>query len=284
MSTCWPGRWPGQSATWRTRLLTRGVSAMTSRTSAVCHRRRFGPTTGRSVASISLFSPRIAVHVIAEFLPESGLVVIDELQTAYPLGALPEIEVRNEQPSRTAVLGSERLAFIARSDHRLAVEQVLDGKIAIATDHGEGGGRLRQARRFEQRIDRHALPIRVELRPGCHTVNVDLDFGLWQTSKFAQLHSARCASASKSAKLQLSRSGSGVGSAESTGKSVTACWPGGTRPSWFSGRRRPRKPREIGGSLMAIAQPLTRLRLSWRNLSWSRFLWNFPRRALTNPL
>src|SRR6516225_3332592 len=144
MSTCWPGRWPGQSATWRTRLSTRGVSAMTSRTSAVCHRRRFGPTTGRSVASISLFSPRIAVHVIAEFLPESRLVVIDELQTAYPLGALPEIKaslslpstalrlgfsfltsISGRAPSRTAVLGSERLAFIARSDHRLAVEQVL---------------------------------------------------------------------------------------------------------------------------------------------------------------
>src|SRR6516225_3332597 len=33
--------------------------------------------------------------------------------TAVRLGALPEIEVRNEKPSRSAVLGSERLAFIS---------------------------------------------------------------------------------------------------------------------------------------------------------------------------
>src|SRR6516162_9287875 len=72
-----------------------------------------------------------------------------------------------------------------------------------------------------------------------------------KASKSAQLHSTRRVSALKRAKLQLSRSVSGVGPAESTGKSETACWPDGTRPTRLSGRRRPRKPREIRGSLMA---------------------------------
>src|SRR5919198_5386780 len=49
-------------------------------------------------------------------------------------------------------------------------------------------------------------------------------------------------------KLHSSSGVCGVGPAESTGKSLTTYWPGGTRPAWagsISWRRR--KPRENGG-------------------------------------
>src|SRR4051794_36539628 len=52
-------------------------------------------------------------------------------------------------------------------------------------------------------------------------------------------------------KLQSAVSVRGVGPAESTGKSSTTYWPGGTRVGSTSRRRRPRKPRET----KAMAQP-----------------------------
>ena len=54
-------------------------------------------------------------------------------EPAHPLRALPEVEVRHEQPRRTAVLGVERLAVELERDPGLAVEQVLErhvGRVA----------------------------------------------------------------------------------------------------------------------------------------------------------
>src|SRR5438270_2480084 len=47
---------------------------------------------------------------------------------------------------------------------------------------------------------------------------------------------------------QPARSGLGVGPAESTGKSVTTCWPGGTRELLASSRLLPRNPREMNAT------------------------------------
>ena len=55
-----------------------------------------------------------------------GSSLLDEVQPAHPFRALPEIQMRHQQPRRTAMLGIERLAFVTRGDHRLAADQVLD--------------------------------------------------------------------------------------------------------------------------------------------------------------
>ena len=69
----------------------------------------------RSVAPVALLPPRVAVVVVAVGLPEAGLVGARvSVQPAHPLGALPEVQVRDEQPRRAAVLGLERLAVVAR--------------------------------------------------------------------------------------------------------------------------------------------------------------------------
>src|SRR5258708_37621989 len=46
-------------------------------------------------------------------------------------------------------------------------------------------------------------------------------------------------------KVHFARSTRGVGPADSTGKSLTVCWPGGTRELLSGSRRRPLKPREM---------------------------------------
>src|SRR5262249_6548527 len=138
-STCWPARWPGQPGTSSAKLRTRDVSSMISRTSAVRQARRGADAA--SVSGITLFAPGIAIEVVAERFPEARRILGHEIQPAHPFRAFPEIEMRHEQPRRTAMLRRERLAFIVRGDHRLAADHIGDrhvgGVIAVAMQHGE---------------------------------------------------------------------------------------------------------------------------------------------------
>ncbi len=61
------------------------------------------------------------------------------------------------------------------------------------------------------------------------------------------VHPVRCPASLVTAKRQLSRSGRGVGPAESTGKSSVTYCPGGTAAD--AARLRPRNAREIGPSM-----------------------------------
>ena len=92
-----PARCPFQPSTSRTSVRVRGVSSTTSATRA----RR-----ATSVAPVPLLPPRIAVVVVAVALPEAGLVIVAQCQPAHPLRALPEVEVRHEQPCRAPCSGS----------------------------------------------------------------------------------------------------------------------------------------------------------------------------------
>src|SRR5262245_48615689 len=86
--------------------------------------RRRWPTASL-VAPVPLLQPRIAAQVVAVRLPEAGLVLVPERQSAHPLGALPEVEVRDEETGRAAVLGVEGLAVVAEGDPGLAARDVL---------------------------------------------------------------------------------------------------------------------------------------------------------------
>src|SRR5580658_2938539 len=77
-----------------------------------------------SVAGVALLLPRVTVVVIAVGLPEARHVMIEQLEPPHPLGALPEVQVRDEQPRRAAVLGSERAAAVAEGDPRLTAQDV----------------------------------------------------------------------------------------------------------------------------------------------------------------
>src|SRR3954470_14514809 len=88
-----------------------------------------GPAVARLVAPVALLFPRVAAVVVAVGLPEAGLVVVEELDAAHPLGALPEVEMRHQQARRPAVLGLERLVAVAVCDPRLAAGHVGDRQV-----------------------------------------------------------------------------------------------------------------------------------------------------------
>src|SRR4051795_9919357 len=58
----------------------------------------------------ALFLPRVGVVVVAVALPETELIVVEELEAADPLAALPEVFLGDDQAERVAVLELERLA------------------------------------------------------------------------------------------------------------------------------------------------------------------------------
>ena len=64
-------------------------------------------------------------------LPEPGLVAGHHDQPANPLRALPEVEVRHEQPGRSAMLRRERLPLGLDRDPGLPVEQLADGTFVV---------------------------------------------------------------------------------------------------------------------------------------------------------
>src|SRR5918992_337829 len=120
----------------------------------------------RSVPRVALLFPGVAVVVVAVGLPEARLVVVAQLESANPLGALPEVEMRNEQPRRSAVLGLERLAAVLIRDPRPAADQILErqvGRVVAVAPRRDVAGVGLDAR--EQRVDRHPGPGGVELGP-----------------------------------------------------------------------------------------------------------------------
>src|SRR4051812_40216233 len=152
-----------------------GVSSTRSTTSAV---RQPSPRTavGASVAPEALLTPGVSVVVVAEGLPEAHLVALHDREAPYPLGALPEVEVRHEQPRRTAVLGLERAAVEVVRDPCLAARDGLHLQVGRVAAVGEGGDVCAaHVEALEQRVHRHALPGGLELRPSGHAVDVPRD-------------------------------------------------------------------------------------------------------------
>src|SRR5512132_1990572 len=81
------------------------------------------------VGPIALLLPGIAAVVVAVGLPEAGLVVVGDAKPGDPFGALPEIEVGDQQAGGTAVLTGQRLALVLGDDPGLAFGQVLDRQV-----------------------------------------------------------------------------------------------------------------------------------------------------------
>src|SRR5262249_41647341 len=167
----------------RTSVVVRRVSATLSTTSACrqARRRALARAGGAaSIAVIALLTPGVSVDVVAEGLPEARLIVLHELQPADPLRRLPEVEVRDQETRRAAVLRRQRLAVEAGRHQALATEQVVERQVgrvaAVAVRHEVGRRRLLEARRREQVVDRDPLPDGSELAPLGHAVDVDREF------------------------------------------------------------------------------------------------------------
>src|SRR5262245_28908625 len=156
-------------------VFTRGVSSRMETTVAGCHADAFGTL----ITVVPLFPPRVTVAVVPVHFPEPRLVVVHEAQAPYPFGGLPEIEVRHKKARWPAMLGRERLAVVLPDDQRLSLQQVLHRQVAripaIAERHRKSRRGFLESGRRQETIDGNAAPVRVELRPARHTVNVDRD-------------------------------------------------------------------------------------------------------------
>src|SRR5215475_15146079 len=93
-----------------------GARAIRGRRARSCARwrsRRGGPLPcppARSVAPVPLLAPRVPVVVVAQALPEPRGVMVGQVDALKPFRGLPEIQMRNEQAGRAAVLRLEWLA------------------------------------------------------------------------------------------------------------------------------------------------------------------------------
>jgi hypothetical protein len=74
---------------------------------------------------VALLFPRVAVGVIAIALPEAKPVVIQQHKSEHPLHALPRIQMRHDQPQRTAVLRREWLADVFERKEDVRTKQVI---------------------------------------------------------------------------------------------------------------------------------------------------------------
>src|SRR4051794_40959844 len=87
-------------------------------TVADCHGVPGLTAAGASVALVALFEPGVAAVVVAVLFPEAGFVVVEHPQPGDELRALPEVEVRHDEPRRSAVLTREWLPVDLPRDPR----------------------------------------------------------------------------------------------------------------------------------------------------------------------
>src|SRR5262245_4639263 len=105
----------------------RGDSAMLDRKNGTVGKgKRLQSATAQPdhvVAALPFLAPGIASHVLTVLRPEAWIVLLQQLEPAHPLGALPEVEVRHQKADRPAVLRGQWLAVVAQRQEILrAVE------------------------------------------------------------------------------------------------------------------------------------------------------------------
>src|SRR5205085_9996664 len=83
--------------------------------------------------AVALFLPVVRVVVVAVALPEARLVGGAKLEPAEPLGALPEVAARHDEPERPAVLGRERLAVGLVGDERVLILERRERQVRAET-------------------------------------------------------------------------------------------------------------------------------------------------------
>src|ERR1700712_4906115 len=90
------------------------------------------PPTG-SVTLVPLFGPGIASIVITITFPEALLVVVHQGDLGDPLRALPEVQMRDDHPDRTAVLPGQRFVLVRPHHPGLATGDIGQRQVCCIT-------------------------------------------------------------------------------------------------------------------------------------------------------
>src|SRR3989441_10188217 len=88
----------------------------------------FNDTAPTEIYTLSLHDA-LPIYVVAVLLPEAGHVLVDQRDPSYPLGALPEIQVRHQQPGGPAVLGREPLTVPPKRDQIVRAIQIRERQV-----------------------------------------------------------------------------------------------------------------------------------------------------------
>src|SRR5262245_15314585 len=74
--------------------------------------------------SEALLLPGVATHMIAVPLPESGLILLQKLDSRHPFSALPRIEPRHDQPRWSTMFAREGHAIMVQGYQRVLSKEV----------------------------------------------------------------------------------------------------------------------------------------------------------------
>jgi hypothetical protein len=106
--------------------------------------------------------------MIAQGLPETQALLLLDPKSHDPLRALPEIQMRDDEPGGRAVFGFQGLIVGLIGDERLVVDEVGDRQVRRLEAVGVGGDERRLGVQFnglEQGVDADALPLHTQLGP-----------------------------------------------------------------------------------------------------------------------
>ena len=119
--------------------------------------------------------PGVAPVVVAVALPEALFVVVHQGDPGDPLRALPEVQVRHQQPHRAAVIGRQRPSLVGPDHPGLAAGDVGQRQVG-GVPGGRGGHDERRLRRraggLQQGVDADPAEAGAELGPGGDAVDV----------------------------------------------------------------------------------------------------------------
>src|SRR5262245_1619788 len=125
----------------------------------------------------AFLAPGVAANVIPVPLPEPGAILRHQLEARDPLGALPEVEMRDDQPHGTPVLGRQRVPVVMRGEDDVVVEERLEREVRRVVRGGvdhDVAGRRAGARVGQQVPGPDATPVVVEPAPARDAVHVGL--------------------------------------------------------------------------------------------------------------
>ena len=128
-----------------------------------------------------MFSPGVAVRMVAIALPETELIALEDFETAYPLHAFPRVEVRNNEAEGTPMVGGERLAIVFKGEEDVGTQEVSKRNVGSVALLGEEESELRVGfgpRALKDFGEEHAFPTIVEAAPARDTVEVAGGLGL----------------------------------------------------------------------------------------------------------
>src|SRR5918997_2328753 len=132
--------------------------------------------------AVALLSPGVAVDVVAVLFPEARPVFGYEFYTPDPLGALPRVQARDDEPQRVAVPRLQGLAVVMRREEGILLVEFLDRgvrRVAAVARHGEEFGFRLRLRHFQQvpSLDTHPDVVQLAPRGNAVHIRLDLEFG-----------------------------------------------------------------------------------------------------------